>query len=692
MLARGKGRNMNGHWALTAALLLSASAVQAASRDVQYGPPANWVTPPPKPTDSATPPGAPIRVIYGDTQVQLNTDGDSTYSASRIKILSPQALAAGNVTVPWDPSSSDLTVHELKIFRGDQVIDVLATNKFQIIQREENLDQSMLDGRLTATLQTPGLQVGDEVEFAATLRQQDTTLGGKAHGFAQLPMAGVPGTFRFRLQWSDATPMHWRSTPDLADAKAAQPSGAHEVLLELRDPKSAILTDGAPARFNVRRLVEYSTFDQWSAVSSVISPMFEQAMVLKPDSPIHAEAAKIAAATQDPTARAAAALKLVEDDTRYVYVGLDGGNYRPATADETWTRRFGDCKGKTVLLLALLRELDVPAEAVLVNSTGGDAIDGRLPTPAAFDHVLVRATIGAKTYWLDGTRSGDSNLETIPPVLFRWGLPLHASGAQLVAISAEPLAEPALYDQVAVDASAGFTAPSKVTITRSLRGDEAYLIRTQLSALAPDASENAQKAYWRNEHGWVEPAKVAWRYDDAQRLLVMTMSGDSKPDWEGDDKTGYSMTISGAGFNPPGDLKRPAEQDQSAPWLTEFPRFSCWTTVIKLPPATSKWDWAYAAAAVNRQLGGVRYWRQAELKDGVMHTTMSRLVYIPEINSDQAKEVNDPKPAFDNKISVVFQTKPTGRSKANGKTASDNNWQTPVFACSPPAENPPAKH
>ena len=30
------------------------------------------------------------------------------------------------------------------------------------------------------------------------------------------------------------------------------------------------------------------------------------------------------------------------------------GNYLPASADQNWTRRFADCKGKTVTLLALL--------------------------------------------------------------------------------------------------------------------------------------------------------------------------------------------------------------------------------------------------------------------------------------------------------------------------------------------------
>jgi hypothetical protein len=45
---------------------------------------------------------------------------------------------------------------------------------------------------------------------------------------------------------------------------------------------------------------------------------------------VKAEAAKIAASASTPTARAEQALRLVQDRIRYVYVGLEGGNYRPA--------------------------------------------------------------------------------------------------------------------------------------------------------------------------------------------------------------------------------------------------------------------------------------------------------------------------------------------------------------------------
>lgn len=677
-------------WILAAAVVATAGCAQAASREVQYGPRPAWVTASPTPTAAPPPEGAPARIIYTDSQVRLGEGADETYTAYRLKILTPEALAAGKIAATWSPSADDIIVHELKIIRGDGVIDVLAANKFQVIQRENNLDYSMLDGELTAVLETPGLQVGDELEFAATIRRRDPTLGDRSHGFLQLPLVGAPGAYRLRLIWPDGKTARWRATPDLGAIRVNDHDGRHELTYELRDPKSVVVADGAPGRVNLRRLVEYSAFSGWADVSRLLSPLFDRAATLAPNSPVRLEAAKIASATRDPAQRVEAALQLVQDRVRYVYVGLDGGNYRPANADDTWNRRFGDCKAKTALLIALLRELGIPSEAVLVNSAGGDGTDRRLPTPAVFDHVLVRATVGGKPYWLDGTRLGDRRLAALPRPSFRWALPLRAEAVDLETVSAEAPDLPQSIMVEDVDASAGFGVPAKVSAEQVLRGDDMLQLRTQLSSLPHEDAERAVKAYWRRELSWAEPTTAAWRYDELQKLMVLSMSGEGKLGWEGDDQDGRSLDIDGAGFTPPSEFHRPKEQDQDAPWLTDFPAYKCWVTSIKLPPETAKWRWDYAAGPVNTHLGGIAYWRVASLQGGVMRTIMSKKTYLAEISAAEARDVNQRLPSFDNNISRVFQSKATEQTSEAHLPAAPAAWAVPMTAHGPDWSSPVA--
>jgi len=302
---------------------------------------------------------------------------------------------------------------------------------------EGGLEQAVLDGRLTAATEAPGLRVGDELELAATIQVRDPTLGDHAYGTAHLPVMGQPGTFRVRLLWPASRRLAWKATSDMTDVATSTREGQTELLYQLTNPASATLIDNAPPRLNRRRQIDFSDYGSWAELSAQLFPYYEKAATLAADSPVRQEAARIAARTPDAAGRAIAALQLVEQQIRYVYVGLDAGNLRPATADETWTRRFGDCKAKTVLLLALLRELGVSAEPALVNGEDGDGIDSRLTNPTIFDHVLVRATIDARTYWLDGTRLGDVSLRGLPKPLFRWALPVRARDAVLLDVPLE---------------------------------------------------------------------------------------------------------------------------------------------------------------------------------------------------------------------------------------------------------------
>ena len=422
---------LTGAIALT--LMLPANA---GNKDVQHTEAPSWVIPVPTSTDSQTSDSAAFRVVYWDNQIHLGPEGIEAFQAYRMKILRPEALAAGNISLSWSPDAGDAKIHYIRIIRDKEAIDVLKEAEFQVLQREGFLEQAALNGQLTAVLQSRGLQVGDELEVAATVRRKDPTLGDHLFGFAQLPTTGGSGALRIRMVWPKASKLRWRASADVSETSLKTVNGQEELVYELRDPHSAVVADGAPARVNVRRFIDFSDFDSWADLSRRIWPLFEKSSALAADSPVRMEIARIASTETDPSKRVAAALQLVQDRIRYVYIGLNGGNFMPATADETWARRFGDCKAKTALLLAILRELGIRGEAVLVNSRGGDGLNERLPNPAFFDHVVARVNLGGKAYWLDGARLGDKTLD--PPLSLRWVLPLRTAGGDLERVPITP--------------------------------------------------------------------------------------------------------------------------------------------------------------------------------------------------------------------------------------------------------------
>jgi transglutaminase-like putative cysteine protease len=162
--------------------------------------------------------------------------------------------------------------------------------------------------------------------------------------------------------------------------------------------------------------------------------------------PLRGQIADIRAATSDPMAQAAMALTIARRDVRYLYVGLGQGNLKPMPADQVWLRGFADCKGKTALLLGLLDGLGIKAEAALVSTQEGEAMDRRLPSVTGFDHVIVRAQLAGRIYWLDPTaemaaKDGAIDLAAMPVPRYGWALPLRI-GAGLEAVGGARSAEP----------------------------------------------------------------------------------------------------------------------------------------------------------------------------------------------------------------------------------------------------------
>ncbi|MGC6328447.1 DUF3857 domain-containing transglutaminase family protein [Rhizorhabdus sp. FW153] len=665
---------------------LSAWAAPAGA-ELAYGPAASWIAPPPPPTTGRAPPDAAYRLVYQDGQVRITDKGEEIYSAYRVKILKSDGLSFGKMSLMWNPSSGSATIHTARLVRDGQSVDLLKANRFQVLQREDGLEESMLDGMLTAVLQAPGLRIGDEVEFAYTTTDRDPTLGEHGFGFGSMMDEAMPGAFRFTLRWSNGRPMRWQASRDLPQAVPVRTATETVISYELRDPSGVILNDGAPGRYNIRRTVGYSEFKDWREVSRRMAPLYDKVSVIPADSPLQAEVARIAAATGDPAERAQAALRLVQDEIRYVYVGLDGGNFRPASVAETWERRFGDCKAKTVLLSALLRALGIDAEPVLVNTDDDDGLDQFLPSPALFDHVLVRARIGGASYLLDGTRSGDRYLDQLPQPDFHWALPVRAVGADLEPVTSKAPDWPEPLELVEIDASAGPGGLARLKARTHYRGEAALDMLSRLSGGDEAANDRSLKSLWQKSFAWLATSTVSWSYDERANVLTMRVEGQGHPAWEQVAGTEPMLEIPWVGFEAPKPRRRPHPQDRSIPWTTEGSFFSCSVTSIRLPPEEPGWHWASSAVPMRTQLGENLYWRRTDVRDGVMTVVASHRVEQAEVTAEQVATMNAYLSGFDDNIPFAFKAEgrrtPDSDPGPRLPSAGDARWDQDQSACRP---------
>ena len=259
------------------------------------------------------------------------------------------------------------------------------------------------------------------------------------------------------------------------------------------------------------------------------------------------------------------------------------------------------------------------------------------------------------TYWLDATRLDEASLDRLPPTVFQWALPVRASVAQLEPVPPEPPVVPQVSDVLEIDASAGFEVPAKVRLEEAFSGDEALQMRTALSSLSKDDATRQLEEFWRQSNSWIEPTDVGWRFDKDRNSVILTLSGDGKPEWQGDARSGRVSASPAPVSRLPTNSIGPEMKIRRRLGPPTSPNFRRWTTIIRLPPDAGKLHWDYAALPVHERLGGVSYWREIDFQGRVIRTTMSRRTYLPEITSAQATELNNGLASFDNAVSTVFQ-------------------------------------
>lgn len=602
----------------------------------QYAPAAPWVKAVPIPNQPTPANGAATQLLLENLQDHFGLDGDEFYGEYATKVLTPQGLSdTGNIILSWDPAVDSLIIHKLDIIRDGKVIDQLDGGKaVTVLRRETNLEMAMLDGTLTATVQLSGLQVGDIVDVASTIITRDPVLKNHSVGFAGLDRSGVIGRFYMRATWPRSKMVRWRAANGLPKPQVGQTAEGTELLIDQTNAEAPKPPAYAPYRYKILAEAEFSQFASWSELSALMAPLYGKAATLAPDSPLKAEIKTIAAASNDPKTRASAALKLVEDKIRYLDLAMDDGGYVPADADQTWSRRFGDCKGKTVLLLALLHGLGVEAEPALVNTERGDGMDQRLPE-LLFNHVIVRARIAGRTYWLDGTRQGDGDLDHLPIPNYHWALPVAASGSTLEKLNPPPYDEPHFESIVRLDARAGLDAPAPAHVERIFRGDDGLDANANLTDQSRSETDRIMRDYWRKKISWISPKTVSFTYDPATVTTTMIMDGTASIDWaKGDGFRDFDIADSSLGYQ--ANFEREPGLEQDAPFAVDYPSFNKWTVVVQLP--NKGVGFRLLNQSEDKTVAGVRYKRESNLSaDGVATFTAIDQAMAPEFPASEAK-------------------------------------------------------
>ncbi|MEY2927737.1 MAG: hypothetical protein RL367_2214, partial [Pseudomonadota bacterium] len=499
--------------------------------------------------------------ILNDRQIRFEGPKTIAFTEMVFRATTASALTQfGTISIPWDPDKGDLHLHRVAVIRDGKAIDMLGDGKsVTVLRREAGLERLEINGVLTGTLQIPDLRIGDGVDIAYSIDHADPSFQGHVNAAILLNYGKFkPVTNRIILQWQKGRAMQWQVNDDRVKPVITTKGAMTEIALDGPFPEPRDFPGDAPARMRRPQMISVTDFASWPMVSQIVAPLYAAQPGQTIDPVLKAEIDKIRAGSPDQRVQAAAALRLVQDKVRYLFNGMNGGNYVPTPANQTWTDRYGDCKAKTLLLLTILRDLGIAAEPALASVMVPGSALVSLPAMNVFDHVLVRATIGGKTLWLDGTDIGTDVDDLDTGYAHVSVLPIRSAGSNLEAMIANPPGKSQADMTITIDARGGIYLPALASVKFVGGRKMVELLRRGQSMASPKDMQIALDRIASTYSGsTIHGATMA--FDD--QAMTVTVTGKGLYRWkreafEGATRLALPSVMDDAGFDP--DRSNPA--------------------------------------------------------------------------------------------------------------------------------------
>ena len=166
-----------------------------------------------------------------------------------------------------------------------------------------------------------------------------------------------------------------------------------------------------PPWLEVADFVSVSTYTSWEALGAWYEALVAPQLAL--DAELKALAAELTRDAKDERDKVRRLYEYVVSSTRYVGIELGIHGWKPYPVSEVHRRKYGDCKDKASLLVALLREAGVPANLALVRTANLGDIAADPPSMLIFNHAI--AYVPSLDLFLDGTAE-QSGVGELPPL------------------------------------------------------------------------------------------------------------------------------------------------------------------------------------------------------------------------------------------------------------------------------------
>ncbi|HTJ48185.1 MAG TPA: DUF3857 domain-containing protein [Cyclobacteriaceae bacterium] len=455
------------------------------------------------------------------TERQYNVHLKESYFRTSIKVLTEQGLESSSyIRVNYDPAYQSLVFHSVSVIRGEQVINKLVKNRFEVLRREENLERSVYDKSLDAVMNLDDIQVGDIIEYAYSIKGYNPVFNDKFFKTIYFNYSVPVGKLFTKIISPTERPLYFKSFNNAKEPIKEQNKNLTTYTWN-RDKISALLTeDKIPNWFDPYDNIEVTEYDSWNSVCAWAVPLYSTKSVSS--TAIDKKIEEIKNSNNTIEKQINACIQFVQDEIRYL--AFSGGiqGYKPHSPALVFNQRFGDCKDKSLLLSFMLQKLGVKSYPALVNTNMGKSLTQSLPSPVLFDHCIVQFILQDSTHWIDPTitlQRGTIKSKSIPS--YYNALVISDKKETLVTITPDANRANILVQEDFTLESVGGSA--RLNVETKYFGSEANYMRSNWKSSSAAETKKNYTNFYANDYPDIQMDKNVEFIDDEEHNVLTTI-------------------------------------------------------------------------------------------------------------------------------------------------------------------------
>lgn len=308
---------------------------------------------------------------------------------------------ASQLSVTYDTSYNELIIHHLIIWRDGKKIDRTQDLTLKILNNENNLQQGIYTGQVTAHNILNDIRKNDLVDFAYSIVGDNPIFEGNKYAFLPLETTNPIDLLSIRLIYpTDETYYYNCVDCDSINIIQNETDDYKEIKITKEDVKAIKLENGIPTWVIPFSYFTLSGFESWTDVNHWAEKVF--ALENEPNLDVVFE--EIFDGEETTTEKIDKIIDFVQNEIRYMGIESGIGSFKPFAPEQVVKQRYGDCKDKSLLLVSLLKQIGITeAYPALVNMFWRHTVNDQLPSGQVFNHCIATFNYEDKTYWIDGT-------------------------------------------------------------------------------------------------------------------------------------------------------------------------------------------------------------------------------------------------------------------------------------------------